>query len=107
MRITIAHTRTKAEIIQAIDRSFADAFKNSAPPGLPVQISVEQQSWEGSTLTFALKAKMGFVSTPIKGTVEVTDHDVTIDADLGMLGRFISEDKAKELLGSRVKRLLN
>jgi hypothetical protein len=54
-----------------------------------------------------LKAKMGFVSTPIKGTVEVTDHDVTIDADLGMLGRFISEEKAKDLLGARVKRLLN
>jgi hypothetical protein len=106
MRITIAHTRTKAEIIQAIDRSFADTFKNP-PAGLPVQISVDQQSWAGSTLTFALKAKMGFVSTPIKGTVEVTDHDVTIDADLGMLGRFISEDKAKELLGSRVKKLLN
>ena len=73
MRITIAHTRTKAEIIQAIDRSFADAFKNP-PAGLPVQISVEQQSWAGSILTFALKAKMGFVSTPIKGTVEVTDR---------------------------------
>jgi hypothetical protein len=106
MRITIAHTRTKAEIIQAIDRSFVDAFKNP-PAGLPVQISVEQQSWAGSILTFALKAKMGFVSTPIKGTVEVTDHDVTIDADLGMLGRFISEEKAKDLLGARVKRLLN
>jgi hypothetical protein len=106
MRITIAHTRTKAEIVQAIDRSFADAFKNP-PAGLPVQISVEQQSWAGSILTFALKAKMGFVSTPIKGTVEVTDHDVTIDADLGMLGRFISEEKAKDLLGARVKKLLN
>jgi len=106
MRITITHTRTKAEIVQAIDRSFKDAFSSGAA-GLPVQISVVQQSWEGSTLTFALKAKMGFVSTPIKGTVEVTDHDVTIDADLGLLNRLIPEEKAKELLGSRVKRLLN
>src|SRR5277367_1528992 len=106
MRITIAHARTKAEIIQAIDRSFADAFKNP-PAGLPVQISVEQKTWQGSILTFALKAKMGFVSTPIKGTVEVTEHDVIVDADLGMLNRFISEDKVRDLLGSRVKRLLN
>ena len=96
MLITIAHTRSKAEIIQAIDRSFADAFK---PAGLPVQISMEQQSWEGSTLTFALKAKMGFVSTPIKGTVEVTDHDVTIDADLGMLGRFILRGQSQGTAG--------
>jgi hypothetical protein len=105
MRITIAHTRTKAEIIQAIDRSFNDAFQGAA--GLPVQIVVDQKSWVGSTLTFALKAKMGFVSTPIKGTVEVTEHDVIVDADLGMLNRFVSEDKIKDLLGSRVKKLLN
>jgi hypothetical protein len=105
MRITITHTRTKAEIIEAIDRSFNDAFQNAA--GLPVQISVEQKTWQGSILTFALKAKMGFVSTPIKGTVEVTEHDVIVDADLGMLNRFISEDKVRDLLGSRVKRLLN
>ena len=105
MRITITHTRTKAEIIEAIDRSFNDAFQNAA--GLPVQISVEQKTWQGSILTFALKAKMGFVGTPIKGTVEVTEHDVIVDADLGMLNRFISEDKVRDLLGSRVKRLLN
>jgi hypothetical protein len=105
MRITIAHTRTKAEIIQAIDRSFNDAFQGAA--GLPVQIVVDQKSWTGSILTFALKAKMGFVSTPIKGTVEVTDHDVIVEADLGMLNRFVSEDKIKDLLGSRVKKLLN
>jgi hypothetical protein len=105
MRITIAHTRTKAEIIQAIDRSFNDAFQGAA--GLPVQIVVDQKSWTGSILTFALKAKMGFVSTPIRGTVEVTDHDVIVEADLGMLNRFVSEDKIKDLLGSRVKKLLN
>jgi hypothetical protein len=105
MRITIAHTRTKAEIIQAIDRSFNDAFQGAA--GLPVQIVVDQKSWTGSILTFALKAKMGFVSTPIKGTVEVTDHEVIVEADLGMLNRFVSEDKIKDLLGSRVKKLLN
>ena len=106
MRITIAHTRTKAEIVQAIDRSFASAFQ-SAAAGMPVEISVDQKTWAGSILTFALKAKMGFVSAPIKGTVEVTDHEVIIDADLGMLGRFVSEDKVKDLLGSRVKTLLN
>jgi len=105
MRITITHSRTKAEIIAAIDRSFNDAFQGAA--GLPVQVSVEQKSWAGSILTFALKAKMGFVSTPIKGTVEVTDHDVIVDADLGMLNRFISEDKVRDVLGSRVKKLLN
>jgi hypothetical protein len=51
-------------------------------------------------MTFALTAKMGFMSTPIKGTVEVTDSDVIVDADLGMLGRFVNEKTAQQFLGS-------
>jgi hypothetical protein len=68
---------------------------------------VEQRSWQGSVLTFGLSAKMGGWSTPIKGTVEVTDHEVIVDADLGMLGRFVPEDAARELIGKRMKGLLN
>jgi len=49
---------------------------------------------------------MGLLSTPIKGTVEVTDDELTIDADLGMLSRFVPEEKAQKLLGGRVKALL-
>jgi hypothetical protein len=50
---------------------------------------------------------MGGLSTPIKGTVEVTDHEVIVDADLGMLSRFVSEDAAQQLIGKRMKGLLN
>ena len=47
------------------------------------------------------------MSTPIKGTVEVTDTDVIIEADLGMLGRFVSDETAAQLFGQRFKGLLN
>jgi hypothetical protein len=66
----------------------------------------QQKSWQGSTLTFQLVAKMGLLSSPIKGTVEVTDHDLTIDADLGILERMIPVKTAHELISSRVKGLL-
>jgi hypothetical protein len=49
---------------------------------------------------------MGLFSTPIKGTIEVTDTDITIDADLGMLERFIPTATAREILTTRVKGLL-
>jgi hypothetical protein len=49
---------------------------------------------------------MGLLSTPIKGTVEVTDEELIIDADLGMLTKFIPEEKAKQMLGGRVRALL-
>jgi isocitrate dehydrogenase len=97
MRITIEHKRTKAEVIESIDRSFDQMFQGIS--GLPVRLVVEQKNWQGSVLSFALSAKMGGLSTPIKGTVEVTDHEVIVDADLGMLSRFVPEDATRELVG--------
>jgi hypothetical protein len=87
-----------------VDRSWDDLFKEAG--ALPVKLTVEQRSWQGSTMTFALTAKMGIIGTPIKGTVEVTDRDIIVDADLGMLGRFVNEKTAQQVLGSRIKGLL-
>jgi hypothetical protein len=104
MRITISHDRAKAEIIEAVDGSFNDLFSSSAE--LPVKITIQQRTWQGSTLSFALTAKWGLLSTPIKGTVEVTDHDITVDADLGLLNRLVSEKTARTVLSDRFKGLL-
>ena len=57
-------------------------------------------------MNFSLTAKLGFLSTPIKGFVEVTDREVIIDADLGILERMIPQDKARDLLGAKVRGLL-
>jgi hypothetical protein len=104
MRITISHNRSKAEIIESVDRSFNEMFQGVE--GLPVRLVVEQRSWQGSILSFSLTAKLGLLSTPIKGTVEVTDQDVTVDADLGLLNRLVPEKTARELIGDRIKGLL-
>ena len=103
MKITVSHNRSKEEVVKSVDRSFGDLFKIS---GIPVRLVEEHRSWEGSTLTFALSASMGFMSTPIKGTVQVGDHDITIDVDLGMFERMIPAEKARELIASRVGGLL-
>ena len=104
MRIVIAHNKPKQEVVDSIDRGFDDVFRME---GLPVKLVLEQKNWQGSTLTFALSAKLGFMNSPIKGTIDVTDRDVTIDADLGMFERFVSEEKAREVLSTRFKGLLN
>ena len=104
MRITISHDRSKAEVMEAVDRSFNDIFKGDTV--FPVQLTLQQRAWQGSTLTFAFTAKWGLLSTPIKGTVEVTDHDITVDADLGLLNRLVSEKTARSVIGDRIKGLL-
>jgi hypothetical protein len=104
MRITVSHNKSKDQIIQAVDRSFDDLFKGT--PLVPVQVTNEQRKWQGSTLAFSFNAKMGLLSAPIKGTVEVTDRDLTIDADLGLLERLLGGGVGRATLESRVKGLL-
>lgn len=102
MRITVSHNKSKEEVMQSVDRAFNDLFKAS----LPVKLVEKQRSWQGSTLTFALSARMGLLSTPIKGFVDVTDTDITIDADLGFFERMIPVHKAREVISDRLKGLL-
>jgi len=104
VRITVAHNRTKAEVVQSVDRSFDQLFQ--APELHGVKLKDVTRTWQGGTLTFGLTAKMGLFSTPIKGTIEVTDTDITIDADLGMLERLIPVSTARELITTQVRGLL-
>jgi len=104
VRITLSHDRSKEEIKQSVDRSFNDVFKGIEI--LPVRFVEERKTWQGDTLSFSLTAKMGLVSTPIKGTVEVTDRDITIDVDLDMFERLVPATKVREVVSSRVRGLL-
>jgi hypothetical protein len=104
VRITIAHTHSKEQITQAIDRSFNDLFRGIAP--IPVQFVEERRTWQGSTLTFSLYAKMGLLRTPIKGMIDVTEKDVTIDVDLGLFERLITATKVRESITNHIRGLL-
>ena len=81
-----------------------DVFQ-SLPMGL-LTISNSQKTWNGSVLTFSLMAQIGFFKNPVSGTVEVTERDVTIDADLGLLNRFFPEKTVRTMVESRVRGLL-
>jgi hypothetical protein len=104
MRITIAHHRTKQEVRESVDRAFNDLFQGIA--GFPLQILVQQRAWQGDLLNFALTAKLAGLSNPIRGTIEVTDQDLTLDVDWGLLNRLIPEEAAGERIGKRIKGLL-
>jgi hypothetical protein len=104
VRVTVGHRKSRKEAIQIVDSAFGDLFK-----GLPIaslQITNAQRSWDGSVMTFGLTATMGFLSNPIRGTVEVTDREITIDADLGMLEKLISRERLKTVVEGTFKQLL-
>jgi hypothetical protein len=104
VRVTVSHNKPKEDVKRAVDRSINDLFAASGT--LPVQIVNLQRNWQGETLMFSCTAKMGFLSTAIKGTVDVTDKDVTIDADLGMFEKLISGKAARSTIEGKVRALL-
>ena len=104
MRITVSHNKPKQEVIRAVDQSFDDLFRGIGV--LPLQIVNEKRAWNGSTLTFSFDAKAGFLSTPIKGIVEVTDKEVTVDADLGLLEKLFPAKQASAAIEGRIRGLL-
>jgi len=104
MRVTVSHNRGKEEIMRSVDRSFDDLFQGLG--SVPIQIVGESRKWTGNRMNFACHAKMGIVSTPIKGFVEVTDKDVTVEADLGWLERLFPAMQTKAALEGRIKGLL-
>jgi hypothetical protein len=104
MRVTVSHNRRKEEITQSVDRSFDDLFKGFGT--VPIQIVNESRKWTGSRMNFSFDAKVGIVSTPIKGFVDVTDKEITVDADLGWLERLFPAKQTQATLEQRVKGLL-
>src|SRR4051794_27944005 len=104
MRITVSHNRSKEDVMRSVDRSFTDLFRGIGM--LPLKFVEERRSWQGSTLTFSLSAKVGPVSNPINGTIEVTEKDLTIDVDLGFLERLIPATKARESISAGIRGLL-
>ena len=105
MRVTVSHNRPKEEITRSLDRSFDDLFKGFGT--IPIQIVNESRKWTGSRMDLSFQAKVGIVSTPIKGFVDVTDTDVTVEADLGWLERLFPAKQTQAALAGRIKGLLS
>lgn len=105
MRITVSHNKNPEEIKRNVDRSFDDVFKG-LPLG-PIQITDEQRTWNGQTMTFSFNAKAAFMAIPIKGWVLVEQKQLTIDVDLpAFLQNMIPEEKMKAAVEGRVRGLL-
>jgi len=91
---------------EAVPEARGKAVDREPRAAPPVTIVKQQTIWNGSVITFSLTAKMGFLQNPISGTVEVTDKEVTINTDLGMLSKLFSADKFRATVESRVRGLL-
>lgn len=105
MRVTVTHDKGREGATKIVNDSAEQLFRGT--PGSPVQILDQQKRWEGDTMHFSFTAKMGIFTAPLKGFVEVTEKDVTVDCELpGILKSFMPEEKVKAQVEGRVRGLL-
>jgi len=104
MRVTIAHNKPQQEVKESVDRSTERLFSGIGSG--PLEFSDYHKQWHGNTMSFTLTAKMGFIKTPIKGTIEVGEKDLTVDVDLGLFDKLIPQETVKNRLESGVRGLL-
>ena len=104
MRVTISHNKPKQQVKDAVDHSMSQIFGGFGS-GV-IEFTEHHRQWQGDTLAFSLTAKMGFIKSPLKGTVVVTDTDVTVDVDLGLLEKLIPQDTVRNEIQGRIRGLL-
>ena len=74
----------------------------------PVTVSDVEKRWDGSTMHFSFKGRMGFFSSSVKGYVQCGEKEVTVEVELpGALKALVPEEKVKAQVEGRVRGLLN
>jgi hypothetical protein len=104
MRVTITHNKPVQQVKDAVDHSMDQVFSGLGV-GI-VEFTDPHRQWNGDTMSFSLTAKMGFIKTPIKGTVEIRATDLTVDVDLGLLDKLIPQETVRTGIESQVRGLL-
>jgi hypothetical protein len=105
MRVTVSHNKTQQEAIRAVDEATTDVLRSMASG--PVQIAEQTKNWQGNVMHFSVKGRMAIFSATVVGTIEVTDKEVIIEADLpGLLTKMVPEEKIRAGIQTKVKALL-
>jgi len=104
MRVIIGHDKGQAEAIRLVNDGADQLFRGAGSAG--VEIRNLQRSWDANTLSFSFTGKMGPFTAPIHGTVLVTDKDLTIDVDLGIVAKFLPEDKIRRDIEAGARKML-
>jgi len=105
MTVIVPHKKTKEQAMAQVDQASTELFAGVATG--PVKLTDQKKNWQGSTMSFSVTGKMGFISVPLSGTVLVDDTNVTIECDLPpIVKNFIGEGAVRTGIEQKVKGLL-
>jgi len=104
MRVTVSHDKGRTEATRLVDEGSSRLLESTGGAG--VEIRGLQKSWDSNTLNFSFTGKMGPFTAPIRGSVIVNEKDLTIDVDLGIVEKFLPEDKIRRDIEAGARKML-
>ena len=104
MHIEHPHTLGRQEAVARLDHLLERLVKD--PPG-GAEIGNIVKEWDGDRMRFSFTASKGGFGTTIRGTLEVTDDRVVVDADLPALVKAaLGEARVQQAVSGGLKDVL-
>jgi hypothetical protein len=104
MILVVPHYKTREEAI-ALIAADDDLFAGAA--GGSVEIVDQKKEWVGSSMTYSFVGRVGFISVPMSGTLEVDDVNVTVTSELPpMVKNYVGEEKVAAGIEKQLRRVL-
>jgi hypothetical protein len=104
MRIEQPHALGRQEAISRVDR-FLDRLIQEPPGG--VTVKNPRKDWDGNRMTFSIGIAKGFFGITFRGSMDVTDDCVVLEADVPPLVRSIlGEDRIRKVIADHLGTVL-
>jgi hypothetical protein len=105
MHIEQPHRLGEAKAISRIDHFLEDLMQRRPPGGVTIRDA--RKEWDGNRMNFSFAAGKGFLSTTIRGVMEVTKDRVVVTSELPALVRsVVGEERIREVIGRELGRVL-
>ena len=104
MKVSVTHARSTEEVVAILDQPLGALFAG-AVGGL--EIAEERRSWLGSTMTFSFIGRVGFISIPLSGIMDVRQTVVIVEVELPpVVSMFVGEEKVRAGLEKELRALV-
>src|SRR6185312_10258714 len=105
MRVDVTHQLGKEAAVPVMDRCLDHLLGGVG--GSSIEILDKRKSWNGSSMRFSFTGKVGYISVPLAGTIDVNDANVIVDMDLPpVVKTFVGEEKIRRLVETNVREML-
>lgn len=105
MRVVLAHGMTKEAAMPIMDKALDKLLAGTG--GSSLQILDQKKTWNGSVMNFSFTGRLGFISVPITGKINVECTNVTVEMELPpVVKTFVGEEKIRAIVDENVRSML-